>query len=94
MVISFENVNPEVSTDDKTLLTDTQRFICMFFEDIIHIRRTAAHLVASGRKAGLDNDIVEKLEQIIDTTEEISQNVSETMTDVIPRPRTNPTDWS
>jgi len=94
MSISFENVNRDIPADDKTLLTESQRFICMFFEDVFHIRRTAANLAALGNKAGLAEDIVEKLEQIIDISEEISHKVSEKMTGVILRSDTDLNDWS
>ena len=93
MVISFEDVNGDISTDEKTHLTDNQRFICMFYEDILHIRRTTAHLATSGMDAGLSDDIVEKLMQIIGITQEISLKVSEEMTRVLPRSSTDPTDW-
>ena len=93
MVISYENVNRDISTDDKTLLTDRQRFICMFYEDILHIRRTAAHLASTGMDAGLADDIVERLMQVIGITQEISLKVSEEMTGEIPPSDTDPTDW-
>lgn len=94
MVISCDNVNRDISTDDKTLLTERQRFICMFYEDILNIRRTAAHLASSGMDADLANDIVEKLMQIIGITQEISLKVSEEMTGAIPRSSTDQNDWS
>jgi len=94
MVISCENIIKDISTDDKTPLTERQRFICMFYEDILHIRRTAAHLASSGMDADLANDIVEKLMQIIGITQEISLKVSEEMTGVLPRANTDLNDWA
>ena len=89
MVISFENSHRDIQTDDDTLLSERQRFLCMFFEDVFHIRRTAAHLAASGGEGGLADDIVEKLNEIIGISEEISRMATEETADVIPRSRTD-----
>lgn len=94
MVISLENAHRDISTDDDTLLTERRRYICMFFEDLFHIRRTAASLAASGVDAGLTDDIVEKLKEIIGISEEISRSAAEKMTGAIPRSSTDPNEWS
>ncbi|MBN1883440.1 MAG: hypothetical protein JW885_14835 [Deltaproteobacteria bacterium] len=91
MVISFKKAHLE---DDKTLLTDRQRFVCMFFEDICHIKKTAANLAESGNKAGISEEILEKLREIICISEEISKSAAEKMSGIIPRSSADSNDWS
>jgi hypothetical protein len=93
MTPSCENVHRAVADDD-TLLTQRQRFVCMFFEDVYHIRRTAANLAASGDEVGLSDDIVSKLKTIIGISDEISRKASEKMIEDIPRSNTDLSDWT
>jgi len=94
MTPSFENENQMIAGDEDTLLTERQRFVCMFFEDVYHIRRTAKNLAASGGEVGLSDDIVEKLKTIIGISDEISQKASEKMIEDIPRSSTDLSDWT